>query len=502
MKIDRQFCVLIIDDNLNNLKVISDLLSEAGYKIYSAKNGESGIQKAERTRPDLILLDLRMPGIDGFETCRRLKALDTTKEIPIIFLTAMSNTQPLEKVEGLNLGAVDFISKPIQNEEVVARIKIHLHLRSLTQKLQEQNAQLQREIKERQQTEQALIIAEKRYNNLVKSSIEGLFQANVSGQYLSANTALVRLLDYESLKDLIVRIKHISQLYVQPQRWYELIHTLESQDEVAGFESLIYQKNGKAIWINENARAIRDATGNLLYYEATVTDITIQKLALEALTFQKDRNEQLLLNILPARIARRLQQEENVIADRFEDASILVATVVGFPELVAQRTPKEQVNFLNLLFGRFDEIARQYQLETIKTLRETYTIASGIPVPRTHGAIAIAHMALEMQAAATQIGQTLSQPVTLRIGIHTGAAIAGVVGRTKFSYDVWGETVNIANELNRSAQPGEIALSSQTATRLRERFVLAPGRPVSLSNGEELATFVLQEKTSSATEPS
>lgn len=496
MNTDRQFCVLIIDDNLNNLKVISDLLSESGYKIYSAKNGESGIQKAERTRPDLILLDLRMPGIDGFETCRRLKSSDQTKDIPIIFLTAISNTHPLEKVQGLNLGAVDFISKPIQNEEVVARIKIHLHLRALTQKLQEQNAKLQREIKERQQTEQALLLAEKRYNNLVKSSIEGLFQANISGQYLSANTALVRLLDYESLKDLITQIKHISQLYVQPQRWQELIETLESNDRVTGFESLIYQKNGKAIWINENARAIRDATGKLLYYEATVTDITIQKLALEALTFQKDRNEQLLLNILPARIARRLQQDENVIADHFEDVSILFANIVGFTEFVAKLTPKEQVNFLNLIFGRFDELAKKYQLETIKTLRDTYTIASGLPVPRSDAAIVIAHMALEMQAAATQISETLSHPLTLRIGIHTGPVVAGVVGRNKFSYDVWGETVNIAHQIETTAPPGEIQVSAQTATRLQEQFLLAPGRPVSVPNQSERPTFLLQGRKS------
>jgi adenylate cyclase len=496
MNSDRQFCVLIIDDNLNNLKVISDLLSEAGYKIFSAKNGESGIQKAERTRPDLILLDLRMPGIDGFETCRRLKSSEQTKDIPIIFLTAMSNTQPVEKVQGLNLGAVDFISKPIQNEEVVARIKIHLHLRALTQQLQEQNARLQREIRERQQTEQALLLAEKRYNNLVKSSIEGLFQANVSGQYLSANTALVRLLGYDSLKELITQIKHISQLYVQPQRWQELIDTLDSQDDVTGFESLVYQKNRKVIWINENARAIRDAKENLLYYETTVTDITIQKLALEALTFQKDRNEQLLLNILPARIARRLQQEENSIADRFEDVSVLFADIVGFSELAATQTPKQQVNFLNLIFGQFDELAKQHQLEKIKTLGDIYMLTSGLPVPRPDAAVAIAHMALEMQAVTTQIGETLTRPLTLRIGIHTGSVVAGVVGSSKFSYDVWGETVNIASQMETTAQPGEIQVTAQTHTQLREQFLVAEGRRVVVKGKGEIPTFILQGRKS------
>ncbi|MGB3239090.1 MAG: adenylate/guanylate cyclase domain-containing protein [Geitlerinemataceae cyanobacterium] len=496
MNIDRQFCVLIIDDNLNNLKVISNLLSEAGYQIFSAKNGESGIQKAERTRPDLILLDVRMPGIDGFETCRRLKSSEQTKDIPIIFLTAMSNTQPVEKVQGLNLGAVDFISKPIQNEEVVARIKIHLHLRALTQKLQEQNTRLQQEIKERQQTEQALLLAEKRYNNLVRSSIEGLFQANISGQYLSANTALVRLLGYDSLKELITSIKHISQLYIEPQRWQELIDTLESQDNVTGFESLVYQKNGKVIWINENARAIRDATGHLLYYETTVTNITIQKLALEALTFQKDRNEQLLLNILPARIARRLQQDENSIADRFEDVSVLFAKIVGFTELAATRTPKEQVNFLNLIFGQFDELAKQHQLEKIKTLGDTYMVTGGVPMSSSNAAGAIAQMALEMQAATLKISETLTHPVTLQIGIHTGSVVAGVVGSSKFSYDVWGETVNIARQMESTAQPGQIQVTAQIQAQLQEQFLLTEGKWVEIEGKGEIPTFLLQGRKS------
>ncbi|HIK29847.1 MAG TPA: response regulator [Oscillatoriales cyanobacterium M59_W2019_021] len=496
MNDNRQFSILIIDDNLNNLKVISKLLSEEDYQVFSAKNGESGIQKAERTRPDLILLDVRMPGIDGFETCRRLKSSELTKNIPIIFLTAISNMQPVEKVKGLNLGAVDFISKPIQNEEVVARIKIHLHLRSLTQQLQEQNAKLQQEIQERQQTEQALVLAEKRYNKLVKSSIEGLFQVNISGQYLSANTALVRLLGYDSLKDLITSIKHISQLYVLPQRWQELIDTLESQDEVSGFESLVYQKNGKAIWINENARAIRDATEKLLYYEATVTDVTIQKLALEALTFEKDRNEQLLLNILPARIARRLQQEETSIAERFENVSVLFADLVGFTEFCSTISPKEQVSFLNRIFGQFDNLAKHYQLETIKTLGESYLVVGGLPVARSDAAVAIAHIALEMQATTAQIGETLGFPLTLRIGIHTGSVVAGVVGQIKFSYDIWGETVNIARQLERTAQPGEIQVTPQIHDRLREEFILEAGRRVAIDGTGEISTFLLQGRKS------
>lgn len=119
--------ILIVDDTPTNLEVLFDCLDDAGFEVVVAKNGESALQKVEKEPPDLILLDVMMPGIDGFETCRRLKANPDSKDIPVIFMTALSDAA--DKIAGLSLGAVDYITKPFQQEEVLARVKVHLQLR-------------------------------------------------------------------------------------------------------------------------------------------------------------------------------------------------------------------------------------------------------------------------------------------------------------------------------------------------------------------------------------
>ena len=139
--------ILVIDDNPTNLQVLYKALSDRGYDVLVEMDGKSGIELVKNSPPDLILLDVMMPGIDGFETCSRLQADPLIKEIPIIFMTALSDT--VDKVKGLSLGAVDYISKPFQQEEVLARIKVHLKLRRLTLQLAQQNQQLEQRVEKR-----------------------------------------------------------------------------------------------------------------------------------------------------------------------------------------------------------------------------------------------------------------------------------------------------------------------------------------------------------------
>jgi light-regulated signal transduction histidine kinase (bacteriophytochrome) len=146
--------ILIVDDTPTNLEVLFDFLSNAGFRVLFAEDGESALEKAHYALPDLILLDILMPGIDGFETCRRLKQSESTQAIPVIFLTALTET--VDKVKGFSLGAVDFITKPLQYEEVLARVETHLRIQLLTRQLQEQNHRLEHEIQERKLAEEAL----------------------------------------------------------------------------------------------------------------------------------------------------------------------------------------------------------------------------------------------------------------------------------------------------------------------------------------------------------
>ncbi|WP_414545356.1 response regulator [Nostoc sp. CCY0012] len=155
--------ILLVDDNPNNLKVLSESIQGCGWKALMATDGESAIEQTEYAHPDLILLDIMMPGIDGFETCRRLKANSITQNIPVIFMTALSDA--IDKVKGLEIGAVDYITKPFQQEEVIARLKLHLkisHLtRTLEQRVKERTAELSQSLRQLKQTQLQLIQSEK-----------------------------------------------------------------------------------------------------------------------------------------------------------------------------------------------------------------------------------------------------------------------------------------------------------------------------------------------------
>ena len=164
--------ILIVDDSPTNLEVLFDFLTDAGFKVLMARDGESAIEKVNYDCPDVILLDIIMPGIDGFETCRRLKANESTQAIPVIFMTALSQTSVV--VKGFQLGAVDYIIKPTQQEIVLARVTTHLTIQKLQHSLQEQNAQLQQEIKQRHRAEAALQEANQELQRL--ATLDGLTQ--------------------------------------------------------------------------------------------------------------------------------------------------------------------------------------------------------------------------------------------------------------------------------------------------------------------------------------
>jgi len=166
MQIDpalQQSTILVVDDNPTNIQVLFDVLSRIGYRVAIAKSGENALQRLQSYLPDLILLDVMMPGIDGFETCRQLKENPQTEEIPVIFMTALSD--PVDKVKGLNLGAVDYITKPIQHEEILARIRVHLQLqnlrKTLEQKVVERTAELTKTLNDLKSTQVQLVQNEK-----------------------------------------------------------------------------------------------------------------------------------------------------------------------------------------------------------------------------------------------------------------------------------------------------------------------------------------------------
>ncbi len=486
-----QGIIVIVDDTPNNLGVLFDFLSDSGFKVLVAQDGESAIQKVEYAKPDLILLDVMMPGIDGFETCRRLKAKPSTRDIPVIFLSALSDV--VDKVKGFNLGAVDFITKPVQQEEVKARVTTHLKLRNLQKEVEAQNLKLQAEIQDKQRVQEFLRQAEEKYRSIFERATEGIFQATHEGRYITANPALASILGYSSPEELMNEITNIGQeLYVEPNRRDDLAVLMNRYGTLSDFQSQVRQKDGQTIWIAENISTVKDENGNLLYYEGIVTDITDRRKSEVALRSARKRSELLLLNILPQPIAERLKRGERTIADHFDAVTIMFADLVNFTNFSTKTSPTELVEILNQIFSKFDRLAEINEIEKIKTIGDAYMVAAGLPKPRGDHAEVIAKMALDMQGSIAEFNQETGRDFQLRIGINSGAVVAGVIGIRKFSYDLWGDTVNTASRMESHGLPGTIQVTQATYELLRDRYRFEKRGPIQIKGKGEMITYLLQ----------
>jgi adenylate cyclase len=182
------------------------------------------------------------------------------------------------------------------------------------------------------------------------------------------------------------------------------------------------------------------------------------------------QSEGLLLNVLPHSIAQRLKRDPGIIAERFEDVTVLFADVADFTPFAEGTSPEQIVGVLDEIFSAFDGLAQKRGLEKIKTIGDAYMVAGGLPEPRPDHAQAVAEMAIDMQSELARVCTALGVGLAIRIGIHTGPVVAGVIGRHKFTYDLWGDTVNTASRMESQGVPGRIQVTEATYQRLKDRF--------------------------------
>jgi adenylate cyclase len=312
--------ILVVDDNASNRDLLLRRLVREGYCVTAAENGAAALALTAAANFDLVLLDLMMPGMSGFELLSRLKAAERTRHVPVIMISALDELDAT--VRCIEAGAEDYLPKPFNPVLLRARIGACLEKKRL----------------------------------------------------------------------------------------------------------------------------------------------------LDELHAEKERSEALLLNILPRTIVERLRRGETVIADRIAEATILFADLVDFTSLAAKSSPEETVALLGEIFSRFDALAARHGLEKIKTTGDGYMVAGGLPEERPDHAVAVAEMALAMLDAVETAGRTGGEPFRLRIGLNTGALIAGVLGTHKFVYDVWGDTVNTAKRMESYGLPGRIHVSATTRRALGAGF--------------------------------
>lgn len=364
--------ILVVDDKPDNVRLLSTILTEQGYQVRKVLNGQRAIATVLEFPPNLILLDVMMPEMNGYEVCAQLKSSPKTSSIPVIFLSALDDV--LDKVKAFDVGGVDYITKPFHGKEVLARVASQLTIQSQQKQLQEQTQQLeelverlQNEIKERQGVELSLRLSQKKSDNL-------------------------------------------------------------------------------------------------------------------------------LLNILPAAIIENLKKGDCGAAERFESATVLFADIVNFTSLAARMLPLELVNFLNQIFSRFDQLTEKHGLEKIKTIGDAYMVAGGLPVPRADHAEAIANMALDMQEAIADFQTDTGEPFQIRIGIHTGPVVAGVIGTKKFIYDLWGDTVNVASRMEGQGLPGYIQVTTAIYELLKDRYLFEERGAITIKGKGEMIAYWLKAK--------
>ena len=345
--IDSSTCrglVMVVDDEEQNRTLMRDPLEARGYRVIEVENGIGALQKVEEEVPDVILLDLMMPKMDGFEVCRRLKKYWKSAHVPILVLTALSDRK--ERLMGIEAGANDFLTKPVDVQDVILRVSNAVYTKRLHDQLQA----------------------------------------------------------------------------------------------------------------------------------------------------EREKSERLLRNMLPEPIAERMKKGELNIAEHHADATLLIADLVGFTALTSSVDPIQIVSLLNEIFSAFDVLAEKRNLEKIKIIGDAYMVAGGIHTRRADHAEAIADLAIALQAQLARFNEHYDTTFRIRIGIHTGPLVGGVIGRKTFAYDVWGETVNTACRLESTGKAGAIQISEATYKHLQHKYKFAPAHTVELKDHATVPAYWLPSK--------
>ena len=279
--------ILAIDDKMDNLITLSALLKNLlpGCSVLTAQSGMEGIEMAKAELPDTILLDVKMPGMDGFETCSRLMSDESTKRIPVIMITAIK-TDPNSRVKGLEIGANAFLAKPIDQHELVSQVKVALRIKKAEDALREQKDSLNRMVQERTA---ALRESERKYREIFENIIDVFYRTDNEGVIRIVSPSVEQIFGYAP--DQVIG-KRLAGFYVNPEDRNQFLSVLQEKGEVKGYEAPLRAKNGSVVWVSTNAQFYRDEHGNILGVQGISRDITDRKLAMKEKAKLQDHLQQ------------------------------------------------------------------------------------------------------------------------------------------------------------------------------------------------------------------
>jgi len=253
---DTPIKILVIDDNVDFIDSMKRLLSKEPYQVEVAFNGENGLQMVDAHLPDLVLLDVVMPGIDGYEVCRRIKGNPKYSGIFVVIFSGQKTSSD-DQVGAIEGGADGFILRPVSNRELLARIQGFIRII---------------------RSERVLRTSEQRYRSLFENAIEGIYQTTVEGRYIQVNPSFARMFGFDSPEEMKHAIKDIGkQLYVHPGDRERLKKLLKKHGHIENFEAELFRKNGETFWVLINAHLVFDQSGNVICIEGTNIDITERK---------------------------------------------------------------------------------------------------------------------------------------------------------------------------------------------------------------------------------